>query len=101
MQQARYNVFFPKRYGGTPGKLIVGIKIIKIDSLPIGWKESFLRHSISMSFSILSTITTIIAISLADNEIYNNLSWLRQSAYLNSLLNYSIITRLVWMIIFN
>jgi uncharacterized RDD family membrane protein YckC len=24
-----YNIFLPKRYGGTPGKLIVGIKIVK------------------------------------------------------------------------
>ena len=80
-----YHIYLPKRYGGTPGKLAVGIKIIKIDSSTIGWKESILRHSIYLIFSIISISMTIIAIFLADYEIYVNLTTLEKSAYLSRL----------------
>jgi uncharacterized RDD family membrane protein YckC len=90
-----YNIFLPKRYGGTPGKLIVGIKIIKIDSSPIGWKKSFLRYSVNMVFSIISIIFTMIAILLADDEIYNNLNWVQKSVYLYSIFHHNIIRTLI------
>jgi uncharacterized RDD family membrane protein YckC len=32
-----------QRYGGTPGKLIVGIRILKIDGTPVGYREALLR----------------------------------------------------------
>jgi len=43
-----YNIYLPKRYGGTPGKLIAGLKIVKLDSSSIGWKESVLRYSVNI-----------------------------------------------------
>ena len=30
-----YYMYLPKRFGGTPGKLIIGLKIVKMDSLQI------------------------------------------------------------------
>jgi uncharacterized RDD family membrane protein YckC len=95
-----YNVFLPKRYGGTPGKLIVGIKIIRIDSLPIGWKESFLRYSVNIFFVLVNLVVMIIAILLADDEMYNSLTWFQKPTYLNSLIaHYDIITILsnIWV----
>jgi uncharacterized RDD family membrane protein YckC len=84
-----YNAYLPKRYGGTPGKLIAGLKIVKIDSSPIGWKESFLRYSVDFSFTIINNIIMIPLILLADNEIYKNLNWLDQREYLLGLENNS------------
>jgi uncharacterized RDD family membrane protein YckC len=80
-----YHVFLPKKYGGTPGKLIVGIKIIKIDSSPIGWKESFLRYIVTLFLSLVTIFFIIIAIFSVDTEIYNNLNWFQKSAYLSNL----------------
>jgi uncharacterized RDD family membrane protein YckC len=51
-----YTVYLPKRYGGTPGKLIMGIKIVKSDFLPVGWKEVFLRKSVDILFGVLGVI---------------------------------------------
>ena len=80
-----YHIYLPKRYGGTPGKLIVGIKIVKMNSSPIGWKESILRHCVYFIFSIISIGMTAMAILLADIEIYESLTRIEKSAYLSSL----------------
>lgn len=39
-----YFIYLPKRFGGTPGKLIVGLKILRSDGEAIGWKEAILRY---------------------------------------------------------
>jgi uncharacterized RDD family membrane protein YckC len=96
-----YNIYLVKKYGGTPGKLIIGIKIIKIDSLPINWKEAFLRYSINFLFSIIMISNTMITVLFADNEIYNNLNWIQKSVYLSNISsNYNIITVLnnIWFL---
>lgn len=80
-----YNVYLPKKYGGTPGKLIVGIQIIKIDGQPIGWKEAFLRHLVVFLLTIYASISMLSAISQADEATFESLSWLQQSQYLMSL----------------
>ena len=80
-----YNVFLPKRYGGTPGKLIVGIKIVKMDSSLIGWRESILRHSVYLILSIISICIRIMAITLVDIEIYQNLTFSNKTMYLKTL----------------
>ena len=77
-----YNVYLVKKYGGTPGKLIMGIKIIKLNGKPLEWKEAILRHSVLLLLSLFSSILMIFCISKADENTYNNLSWLKQSQYL-------------------
>ena len=80
-----YNLYLPKKYGGTPGKLIVGLKIVKMNSELIGWKESILRHSVYLAISIISISITIIGITFADNEIYQSLTFMNKSLYLSTL----------------
>lgn len=80
-----YNIYLPKKYGGTPGKLIMGMKILKLDGKDIGWKESFLRHSIVLALTIFNIILMTDAILKANQETYVNLSWIQQSQYLTSL----------------
>jgi uncharacterized RDD family membrane protein YckC len=94
-----YNVYLPKRYGGTPGKLIVGLKIVKMDSSSIGWRESFLRFSVNIAFIIINIVMMVIAVFMADQETYNNLTWFDKSTYLASLTNVTLITTLsnIWI----
>jgi uncharacterized RDD family membrane protein YckC len=80
-----YHIYLPKKYGGTPGKLVVGIRIIKLDGQSIGWKEAILRHIVSFALTILSSVSMIIGLLEADEEIFTRLSWLQQSQYLMSL----------------
>ena len=80
-----YNIYLPKKYGGTPGKLIMGMQILNLNGKSIGWKEAFLRHLIILLLTIFSTILMIDALLAADNTTFQNLSWLKQSQYLMSL----------------
>lgn len=80
-----YNIYLPKKYGGTPGKLIAGIKIIKINGKPIGWKEAILRHSVLLMLTIYSVIIMIICLLKADETVFNDLDWLKRTQYLMSL----------------
>ncbi|GEP51917.1 hypothetical protein FNO01nite_25890 [Flavobacterium noncentrifugens] len=80
-----YNIYLPKKYGGTPGKLIMGINIIKINGKSLGWKEAILRHLVMFILTIGSIIVTIICISKADETVYTSLGWLKRSQYLMSL----------------
>ena len=80
-----YHVYLPKKYGGTPGKLIAGIEIIKISGEKIEWKEAILRHSVLLTLTLFSSILMINSLIQADSETYNNLTWFKQAQYLMSL----------------
>jgi uncharacterized RDD family membrane protein YckC len=80
-----YHIYLPKKFGGTPGKLVVGITIIKLDGQFIDWKEAILRQIVLLALSILSSVLMTISILEADEEIFTSLSWLNQSRYLMSL----------------
>lgn len=41
-----FSVYLVKRYGGTPGKLLLGIHITRVDGSRVGWREAFLRESV-------------------------------------------------------
>ena len=81
-----YYIYLPKKYGGTPGKLIVGIKIIKLDGNPIGWDEAVFRELVLMLLHIFNIGITIMALNIADNSTYESLTWFGKSKYLSSLL---------------
>jgi len=38
-----YDPFFIKKYGATPGKMLLKLKVIKADNSKISWGDSFLR----------------------------------------------------------
>jgi len=82
---AWYNIYLPKKYGGTPGKLISGIKIIRLDGESIDWKEAILRYIILFCLGLLACFMMINSILQADEETYKSLSWLQQSQYIMSL----------------
>jgi len=79
-----YHVYLVQRYGGTPGKLILGIKIIKLNTQPITWHEAILRYLVQLAKVILTAGLAIYAINLADNAHYVSLGWLHRSSYLSS-----------------
>lgn len=80
-----YHVYLVKKNGGTPGKLIVGIKIININGQDADWKEAFLRHVVLLGITIIGAVVTIIALSQADSEHYESLGWMQKQQYLMSL----------------
>jgi uncharacterized RDD family membrane protein YckC len=75
-----FHVYLVKRYGGTPGKLMLGIRIARVDGLPVGYRESLLRYSVLFALSTLQSIALAIAtLGMSDSE-YLSLSFDARSA---------------------
>ena len=80
-----YHIYLPKKYGGTPGKVIMGLQILNLNGKSIVWKEAFLRHLIILLLTIFSSILMIDALLSVDDATFQNLSWIKQTQYLMSL----------------
>ncbi|MCZ7649451.1 MAG: RDD family protein [Planctomycetota bacterium] len=71
-----YSVYLVRRFGGTPGKLIVGIRIRKPDGEPIGYREAFLRFLPDFILGTLMSIAFIIAVFHMTDAEYKSLAFL-------------------------
>lgn len=80
-----YYIYLVKKYGGTPGKLIVGITIIKIDGENIDWKEAILRHIVLFGISIFGIVLTIVTLMHSNTLHYESLGWMQKQQYLMAL----------------
>ena len=64
-----YSIYLVKRFGGTPGKMIMGIKITKTDGSPITYKEAILRCAPDVIFWLITTSGIIfITLQMSDTE---------------------------------
>lgn len=81
-----YQIYLVRKNGGTPGKLIAGITILKTDGTAVTWREAILRHIVTFSMTIFVSIITIIALTQSDTEYYESLNWMNKQQYLMTLL---------------
>ena len=82
---AWYHIYLLQRYGGTPGKLISGIRVVKINGQAPEWKEAFLRNTLTISFLVFGMIISLIALSKANAGDYEVLDWRHQREYLKTI----------------
>jgi uncharacterized RDD family membrane protein YckC len=67
-----FHIYLVKRFGGTPGKLLLGIRIMRMDSSPMDYWTAFLRYSVSFVISILIPIAlTFAAIKITDTDYFS------------------------------
>jgi uncharacterized RDD family membrane protein YckC len=76
---AAYDIWFVAKYGQTPGKMAVDIKIVKADGELVSWKEAFLRHSVNIVFAIVTGIVLCYAIKKIPGSEYTSLPWANRS----------------------
>lgn len=60
---AMYHVYFNARYGGTLGKLALGIRISRPNGSKIGWTEAWKRSSVDLVFAFITMIAEIWALT--------------------------------------
>ena len=65
-----YSVYFNLKYGGTVGKLAVGIRVTKPNGHKIGMREALLRSSVDIVYGLLFAIFQVYAISQVDSDSY-------------------------------
>lgn len=80
-----YHIYFPARFGATPGKLALGLHILKMNGDAITYSDAFRRYLPNLLLGLIAIINTLFAVSKADAKVYNDLSWMKQSEYLQSM----------------
>jgi uncharacterized RDD family membrane protein YckC len=67
-----YSVYLVHRFGGTPGKRVMKIKISKADGTPVGYREALLRYLPEALMTIALSIGTIMALlNLTDAQYFS------------------------------
>lgn len=80
-----YHIYLPTRFGATPGKLLLGLHILKMNGDKLNYNDALKRYLPNLLLGFIAIINTLFAVSKADAKTYNNLSWMEQSQYLQSL----------------
>ncbi len=65
-----YSIYFNLKYGGSLGKLSVGIRVTKPNGTKIGPREAFLRSSVDIVYGISFAIIQVYAINQVDLDAY-------------------------------
>ena len=74
-----FEVILVKIYGGTPGKLIMGLKIIQKNGDNIDWKASFYRYSIELFLAILNIYVLIHVLNRNEESAYFNFLFMKMN----------------------
>src|SRR5688572_33405166 len=71
-----YDVGCVKKWGGTPGKLICGLRVVTTDLRPAGWREAWLRASVNVAFSAASMAIAFYAMAQMSEQEFSSLGFL-------------------------
>jgi len=80
-----YEVYLVKRYGGTPGKLIMGIKIIQKDGDDVDWHASFMRYLVAFCLSLSGIFIMMWTMGLIDDATYISLGFMKRTQLLSEI----------------
>jgi uncharacterized RDD family membrane protein YckC len=80
-----YSVYLVRRFGGTPGKLIMRLRIRKVTGEPIGYREALLRCAPEFLLGTLMSIALLSSLYHLTDAEYHALSFLERSQRLISL----------------
>ena len=78
-----YEVYLVKKYGGTPGKLIMGIKIIQKDGDDVDWHASFMRYLVSFCLNLSGIFIMMWTLGLIDDATYVGMGFLKRTQLLS------------------
>jgi len=74
-----YSVYLVRRFGGTPGKLLMGIRIRKVDGEPVGYREAFLRYFPDFIFCLLLSLALLLPLFQMSDAEYHALSFTQRN----------------------
>ncbi len=74
-----FYVYLVRRYGGTPGKLVVGIRIRKLNGEPVGYREALLRYSVGFLLVTATSVALILPLFHMSDAEYHSLSFMERS----------------------
>jgi uncharacterized RDD family membrane protein YckC len=84
-----YQIYLPKRFGGTPGKLALSLKIIKSDGEDLDWNAAFMRYLPMLLLGLFQLSIMLYAVGKADSDEFDATSWMKQNNYLMGYVSFS------------
>lgn len=80
-----FNIYLVKKYGGTPGKVLLGLQIVRVDGRPVDYQQAALRYSVSFVLGIAIAAATVIATMKMPEADYYALGFVERSQKLDQL----------------
>jgi len=77
-----YSIYGHGRFGKTVGKLVMGIRVVRVTGEPLHWREAWLRSAFDLGFVFVSTIGQVAAMIAIANSEYYGVGWSTRSANL-------------------
>jgi uncharacterized RDD family membrane protein YckC len=77
-----YFVYFNAKFGGTPGKLVTGIRVTLLDGARIGWIEAWKRESVNIVWAFYLLVSNLWAICHVDPTMFYSLRPVERSQLL-------------------
>lgn len=71
---AAYNIYLHRRFGQTVGKMVMKIKVVRLNGENISWKEAFLRSLFDVCLAILRVISMVIILIGIPPDSFSTLS---------------------------
>lgn len=69
-----YDIYLVRRFGGTLGKLMMQLRIVRIDLNPVGYREAILRYAPEFILSAISSLAIVLASLTLTDAVYLSLS---------------------------
>jgi uncharacterized RDD family membrane protein YckC len=80
-----FHVYLVKRFGGTPGKLLLKSRIAMVDGSPVTTQASIIRYSVSFILTAATELAILIAtLSMSDAD-YFSMGYMKRAAQIVSL----------------
>lgn len=80
-----YNVYLVQRFGGTPGKRLMRIRIVKLNGDPVNYREALLRYFPEWLMTIGSSFALLIAaLHLTDAQYFSVPSFIERTQLIKS-----------------
>ena len=80
-----YEVYLVKVYGGTPGKLIMDIKIIQKNGDDVNWNAAIYRYAVDFCLAVLGIYLIIMTLNSIDDSFYAGLGFTKKYTLISTL----------------
>jgi uncharacterized RDD family membrane protein YckC len=80
-----FSVYLVKRYGGTPGKLLLNTRIAMLDGSAVTMKAAVIRHAVLFILSALMAVAMVMATLKMTDASYFSLGYLARAMALTQL----------------
>ena len=78
-------IYMVIRYGGSPGKLVLGLRVARPDGSSLTLKAAVLRYAVGWALTFWSSVLSVGAALSMSNEAYKALGYLERSDALDAL----------------